>query len=81
MRLERHRSLVGAVIAVLFTAAGGSIQAGATSRAVTHAERSSAAGAVRGATVHESKGQLWVRFGGVGACEGGPIRAGDRPRY
>jgi DNA-binding beta-propeller fold protein YncE len=56
MRLGRNRYLVGAVIAVLFTAAGGSIQAGATSRTVTHAERSSETGAVRVATGSNPRG-------------------------
>ncbi len=58
MRLEGHPSLVAAVIAVVFTAAGGSIQAGATSRAVTHAERSSAAGATRTATGPNPRGSF-----------------------
>ena len=72
MRLERHRSLVGAVIAVLFTAAGGSIQAGATSRAVTHAERSSAAGAVRGATSTNPRGSFGSALVGSAPVKVGP---------
>ncbi len=58
MRLARHRYLVGAVIAIVFTAGGGSIQAGATSRAVTHAERSSATGAVWAATATNPRGSF-----------------------
>ncbi len=45
MRLERHRYLASAAIAIVFSAAGGSIQAGATTRAAAHPERSSPAGA------------------------------------
>jgi DNA-binding beta-propeller fold protein YncE len=72
MRLERHRYLVGAVIAVVFTAAGGSIQAGATSRAVTHAERSSATGATRAATGSDRSGSFGSALVGSARVKVGP---------
>jgi DNA-binding beta-propeller fold protein YncE len=72
MRLERHRSLVGAVIAVVFTAAGGSIQAGATSRAVTHAARSNATGAVQVASGSNPRGSFGSALVGSARVKVGP---------
>ena len=72
MRLERHRYLVGAVIAIVFSAAGGSIQAGATSRAVTHAERSSATGAAQAATATNPRGSFGSALVGSARVKVGP---------
>jgi DNA-binding beta-propeller fold protein YncE len=58
VRVERHRYLLGAVIAVVFTAAGGSIEAGATSRAPTHADRSSTKAVAPAATASNSRGSF-----------------------
>src|ERR1700690_4008332 len=72
MRLERHRYLVGAVIAVVFSAAGGSIQAGAMSRAVTHGEPSSATGAAPTAAGSNPRGSFGSALVGSAGVKIGP---------
>jgi DNA-binding beta-propeller fold protein YncE len=58
MRLAKHRYVVGPVIALVLTAAGGSIQAGAATRAVSHAQRPSASGSDSAATASILKGSF-----------------------
>ncbi len=72
MRLERHRFLVGVVIAGVFTTVGGSIQAGASSRTADNAARPSGTRAVSGADSTNRSGSFGSALVGSAHVRVGP---------